>query len=223
MCRLRTCPSSCAITTSSSPRVKRPSSKRVPEHDVRRRAEAGGERVRLGRPRRDVLHAHGRAGDLSTRSSRSNVGLQPRVAERMGLDREQPARGEREGGRDRDDGRARRAATSAGNARRARRAARSSASPRPPRRRAWPTARRARRARRTGPRPQWCCHQSSAIPNGRLVAQSVTSTTIPTTIALPIRPSSMPRTLAASAVRGRRARRARRRCRASQSACTPCA
>ena len=71
--------------------------------------------------------------------------------------------------------------------------------PRPLRRRAPPTARRATRARRTGRAPSGAATRARRARTAAPTNQSVTSSTIPTITALPIRPSPIPRT-----ARGRR-------------------
>ena len=68
MWRLRTWPSSWAITTSTSPREKRPSRSVFQSDDARGRPEPDREGVRLVRPRRDVLHAHRRARPRARRA-----------------------------------------------------------------------------------------------------------------------------------------------------------
>ena len=192
MWRLFTWPSSCATTTSTSPSREASVEERVPEHDVRRRAEAGRERVRLVGHLVDGQHAHGRAhalGALDPRDARA----QRRVADRVRAGRAEPARR-----RTRRTRRSRR--------RRARRRSTSCARGAPAR----PTAiaiaaiteiavapsdahwAESQAPTSNGPRPQWCCHQSSAMPNGSETNQSVASTTIPTTIALLTRPRPMP-------------------------------
>ena len=45
-----------------------------------------------------------------------------------------------------------------------------------------------------GPRSQWLCHHSAAMPNGRDTAQAAERITIPTITAVPTRPSPIPRT-----------------------------
>ena len=178
-------------------RVKRPSSSVSQRTTCVDGPNAGGERVRLARPRRDVLHA------ARARRARARL-LDPRARPRAapGLQRVRPWRAsqpdeEGEEHRDPDEHRPRRRSTSrAQTVARARRRSDDREHQRQrPRARATAHARRTTPRRRTAPRPQWCCHQRRRGSNGSETNQSVTSTTIAERRSpLPIGPRPIPRT-----------------------------
>ena len=74
----------------------------VEEHNSRRRAEAGDERVRLGREVAHVLHVHRRAGDSLAPLERAHVLAQGRALRRVDRERQQ-VRGDEQRERDEPD------------------------------------------------------------------------------------------------------------------------
>ena len=205
MCRLRTCPSSCAITTSCSPREKRPSrsvSQRTtcvdgPNPTVNAFAWSVHDETSWT-PHRRALHV---LDPLEPRDVRARA--PDRAADACRRRRASPRR-TRRAPRCTTIDRRRRSATSAGSARRARRASTIVAIARPPP--APSTAHCASSQREHVERARAPSGAATRARRARTAARrtrACTSSTIPTITALPIRPSPIAADRSAAARRTR--------------------